>query len=1149
MPDLNDPLNREIERRRSREDWTGLIRLSMIFGVKNNIALKEAMRIVDGKSFSELGQSYWLREQLERFHKAPTDPMNQIDEHIGSEWTADEIATLAIMRNYPLVENCQQAALLQEIDQDEAYAVASDATCASIEMAEGIGDWALAAYLLGMLGYSYMFQNWPERALPIFQRAQKHFERSASGDEELYLHFVAKTNANISDAFVGTGNASDATPVCLKAIEQFERVLPDRPELALDLALSYYQLADLRYREQDFLGASEACARSLAIAEAGGGRDEIRLASILNNCGVVLLKLGEIDAAMRAYGKAHLICEDNDGPAVLPNKANTLLNIGNVYLCSSRYEHALACLEEALEITGELALIRPHIHLRSLAGILVSLSATLSKLNRHAEAVECSSRALDAFASLTANGGRVQPSEIAAAYQSMGNRLQEDKQFASASKAFDEAVSALRVTTDVASLGHDALATCLACKAACLLEIGTPESLDEADRTFAESLEMYRELLEANPASRTEFASTLRGYSDLWQAKGREAESLAYLVQAAEEYRRIDEFTDNLLSVRSQMGTYFSLAQKLHSQYQLNDDSKTLASAYMWCKLAREVGEQFRLFFGNEEMRLNVQCVLWMIYELAFEICIERHTIEDSHSFLDEAFENAEVNRARNLVEMLAAEEVAPANAPAELVTKFRILHQKYVHASRLLTRAELLSNSSSSSDLGNGSSDAAANAAKYQKAMLSQQLELAKTEYEACLSEIRRVHDTDFDPDQVVATISVKELQRTLLDNETVAIQFSLAASQGVVIVASNEGLRFLRLPQLTDAFVDQQTASWRACNFESLENNIQTALHKIGDAIFPELLASIPDGIQRLIVCPHHSLHLIPFHALPVENGQVLGDLFEVVIAPNYSVLNRCNRRPLASGGQKTVIKGDCTQLAFAEAEVQAVFDQRNVQVLQSRDEIRESQAEVGLLHFVGHAEFRTDEPLSSRLRLKESQNSVTLRDILVNFQMPKLNLAVLSGCLSGVQLPNNLDEYQSFPTAFLYAGAHAAVGSLWPTSDLATLILMQRFYQNLYGGLSVAGALHMAQNWLRGAPDHLGEALEDKDDVREHILSANLFGFVDDEDDRRGNMRVVEWGLEYLPDSRPFGSPFIWAPFFVMGNPSFSLPIDRTETDILG
>src|SRR5262249_41076039 len=84
---------------------------------------------------------------------------------------------------------------------------------------------------------------------------------------------------------------------------------------------------------------------------------------------------------------------------------------------------------------------------------------------------------------------------------------------------------------------------------------------------------------------------------------------------------------------------------------------------------------------------------------------------------------------------------------------------------------------------------------------------------------------------------------------------------------------------------------------------------------------------------------------------------------------------------------------------------------------------------------------------------------------------DLVVLSACETGLGKDAKGDGLLGFAQAFLSAGARSMVLSSWPVEDVATSLLMGRFYQTLLGkrdGLNKpmgrAAALQEAKGWLR-------------------------------------------------------------------------------------
>ena len=147
-------------------------------------------------------------------------------------------------------------------------------------------------------------------------------------------------------------------------------------------------------------------------------------------------------------------------------------------------------------------------------------------------------------------------------------------------------------------------------------------------------------------------------------------------------------------------------------------------------------------------------------------------------------------------------------------------------------------------------------------------------------------------------------------------------------------------------------------------------------------------------------------------------------------------------------------------------------------------------------------------------------------------KAELVTLSACETALGREAGGEGFVGFTQALLMSGARSVCLSLWKVNDVATALLMQRFYANLLGrrpGLSSptrkAEALREAKVWLRGL--RRSEALS---------LIADMSGGV-----TRGKGEKARRPDELattIPaggdNDRPYASPYFWAAFLLVGDP---------------
>ncbi len=247
----------------------------------------------------------------------------------------------------------------------------------------------------------------------------------------------------------------------------------------------------------------------------------------------------------------------------------------------------------------------------------------------------------------------------------------------------------------------------------------------------------------------------------------------------------------------------------------------------------------------------------------------------------------------------------------------------------------------------------------------------------------------------------------------------------------------------------------------------NIDAAVNDSLRCLYDLLLAKLLPMItaKRLIIAPHGALHGLPFHAFLGPNGPLIRD-YEILYTPSCSVWHAVRKRS-ARGDNQT---GDVSSLVFGipgSGYENVAREAEQVSTLLPNTILRNgNEATIGefqhlapqstFIHLAAHAEFRSDNPLFSGLRLADGW--LQARDVY-DMQL-KCDLVTLSACSTGTVGIAPGDELMGLTRGFLLAGASNVVASLWAADDKATVELMQRFYQQLALGKAPAAALRNAQ-----------------------------------------------------------------------------------------
>jgi len=114
-------------------------------------------------------------------------------------------------------------------------------------------------------------------------------------------------------------------------------------------------------------------------------------------------------------------------------------------------------------------------------------------------------------------------------------------------------------------------------------------------------------------------------------------------------------------------------------------------------------------------------------------------------------------------------------------------------------------------------------------------------------------------------------------------------------------------------------------------------------------------------------------------------------------------------------------------------------------------------GYLHLAAHGAVRLDIPNSSYIELADG----LLHPLDVQtLPLQECRLVVLSACETGRGRTAGGDDQVGLVRAFGLAGARAVLATLWRVDDVASIVLMELFYERLAAGATPASALSAAQ-----------------------------------------------------------------------------------------
>lgn len=239
---------------------------------------------------------------------------------------------------------------------------------------------------------------------------------------------------------------------------------------------------------------------------------------------------------------------------------------------------------------------------------------------------------------------------------------------------------------------------------------------------------------------------------------------------------------------------------------------------------------------------------------------------------------------------------------------------------------------------------------------------------------------------------------------------------------------------------------------------------------------------GLQRgarVLWLPSGFLGILPLGAAqnPITK-QRLNDYYEIAHAPSLGALTAAQARiaKLTPATLAAVIN-PTDDLRSAELEGIAVashFSRKGRTILKSGTATLEAVLAAlrtkTYWHFATHGTFSWNDVHQSALVLDDDAQ-LSVGRIFEASGVGGPRLVVLSACETGLHdILYNPDEFVGFPSTFTALGAAGVISTLWPVDDVASSLLIAKFYDLHLGNaqLPPPTALRRAQNWLRDATE---------------------------------------------------------------------------------
>lgn len=247
-------------------------------------------------------------------------------------------------------------------------------------------------------------------------------------------------------------------------------------------------------------------------------------------------------------------------------------------------------------------------------------------------------------------------------------------------------------------------------------------------------------------------------------------------------------------------------------------------------------------------------------------------------------------------------------------------------------------------------------------------------------------------------------------------------------------------------------------------------SAASQLSGLLLQPLLPTLQkDGISALLLSVDRGLQAVPYAALPVAPGVLLGDAYALTLTPSLGLTGLASSAEPATGkmllGGSSRFANGLAELPLVRQELQTLAAENSSDLLldsafSDRSLLRAAGTNLyRRVHLATHAEFRGGRPTVARLYtasgdLNLSELAKTLRE---GPSRGRLDLLSLSACRTA--LGDEQSELGLVGLA-LRTGSRSALGTLWFVDDAASAAFFVEFYRQLARGLPKDEALRQTR-----------------------------------------------------------------------------------------
>ncbi|MBI5428526.1 MAG: CHAT domain-containing protein [Nitrospinae bacterium] len=466
-------------------------------------------------------------------------------------------------------------------------------------------------------------------------------------------------------------------------------------------------------------------------------------------------------------------------------------------------------------------------------------------------------------------------------------------------------------------------------------------------------------------------------------------------------------------------------------------------------KKAAEAVDRMRAAIKVEEFQNGFLADKQDVYKELVLLLLDQGKVEESFNFAERA-------KSRSFIDLLGNQKIGLKN-DASQKTYEKLLQQK--QAIRALEES-----------LGKASGD------DESVKKMREQLVAERNRYQDLLVEVKS-ENPEVSAFVTVDALTLRELYG-LLGDDLALVEYLTTENELVAWIVVNGKIDVVRAPvkeaDLNALIKDYRMRIQRLAPAEDQSARLYEWVVKPAEKYFKD---------KRVLgIVPHGQLHYVSFASLRDAEGYLI-EKKPIFYTPSASVLKFTFKRKFEKTGKiKALALGNPDlknfnyDLPLAELEANSIrWDFPEIDVL-TRDKATESWVhkhigEYQVIHIASHGEFDPVNPLFSSLKLTpdlEQDGSFQASEVFsLNINA---DLVTLSACQTGLGEIVGGDELVGLNRAFIYAGTHAIISSLWRVSDISTAVLIKHFYRN-YIQEDKAESLRKAQLLVKRLYPHPG------------------------------------------------------------------------------